>query len=290
LAWTARREAEAAVAGQPADYKRYHQAHAASFAALAGKSVLVVGCNRGEDCGYFANLGASRVVGLDIMDEIGQNFTHAAVAYVRASVEHLPLKSQTFDLVFAYATLEHVQDIRLAFHEMARITAPGGFIYSAAAPLWCTRSGPHWGEAFHQAPWPHLRLDVEGVVALGQQALLAGSTDPYHSPDRIRQHLSDKLLFNRRRAHEYVDACREIEGIDIVRNDIDCEADAAEQSDIVSELLAMGYTRSDLFGLTHLFVAGRPRVAAPRTGATRSLIARLVAAMRSPRQPRSRVP
>jgi SAM-dependent methyltransferase len=257
--WTEQRETEAAdaVTQQPPDYKRYHQARAASLGCLTGKSVLVVGCNRGEDCEYFAELGARWVVGVDVMDEIGSNFAHEGVSYIRASAEEMPIRSGSFDLVFAYATLEHVPDIRRAFHEMARTASPAAFIYSAAAPLWCARSGPHWGQAFDHAPWPHLRMTVEDVVALGQQARKAGSTNPYYSSDLIRQHLTDPLLFNRRRAHEYVDAGLAVEGIRVIRNDIEFEAQTSVESAVVQALFERGYTTFDLFCLTHMFVAAK---------------------------------
>jgi SAM-dependent methyltransferase len=258
--WIKQRDMEAAdaVAQQPPDYKRYHQANAARLTPLKGKSVLVVGCNRGEDCKYFVDLGACSVVGLDVLDEIGSNFTHSAVSYIQASAEDMPLNGRSFNLVFAYATLEHVPDIRRAFGQMAKAAAPGGFIYSAAAPLWCTRAGPHWGDAFNHAPWPQLRMDVEEVVKLGQEAQHSGSTNPYYSAERIRQFLTDPLLFNRRRAHEYVDACVALEGIDILRNDIELEAQTGIDPHIVSVLLDKGYTTFDLFGLTHMFVATKP--------------------------------
>lgn len=257
--WTRQRDREAAdaLARQPPDYKSYHQARAANLGNLAGKSVLVVGCNRGEDCKYFVDIGARSVVGVDIMDEIGCNFTHEAVSYLRASAEDIPVEDGSFDLVFAYATLEHVPDIRRAFRDMVRVAAPGGFIYSAAAPLWCARSGPHWGSAFDHVPWPHLRMSVEDVVALGQEAQKAGSTDPYYAPDRIRQHLTDPHLFNRRRAHEYVDACLSVGGYRIIRNDIEFEAQTPIEPLVLEVLLERGYTAFDLFGLTHMFVAAK---------------------------------
>jgi SAM-dependent methyltransferase len=259
--WTEQREAEAtaAVTRQPPDYKRYHQARAASFGCLTGKSVLVVGCNRGEDCEYFIELGARLVVGVDVMDETGRNFSHPAVSYIRTSAEEMPLGGDSFDLVFAYATLEHVPDIRRAFAEMVRVAAPGGFIYSIAAPLWCARSGPHWGEAFDHVPWPHLRMTVEDVVALGQKARDAGNTNPYYSAGLIRQHLTDPLLFNRRRAHEYVDAVLAVQGIRTLRNDIEFEAQTSVKPAVVKTLFERGYTTFDLFGLTHMFVATKPK-------------------------------
>lgn len=255
--WEALRDREAAmaVAAVPPDYKRYHQAVAARWNDYSSGSVLVIGCNRGEDCAYFIDQGAARVVGVDVMDEIGRSYAHPSVTYIKASAENLPLESGRFDLVFAYATLEHVPDIRAAFREMTRVAAPGGIIYSAAAPLWCTRAGPHWGSAFDHDPWPHLRMAPEDVVALGQQARASGLTSAYYDAAQLRLFMTDPMLFNRRRAHEYVDACAGLDGIEILRNDIQMEAQQGYDPAIVGALVDRGYTAFDLFGLTHQFIA-----------------------------------
>lgn len=259
LSWEELRDRESAlaVAATPADYKRYHQAQASRWLPFEGKRVLVIGCNRGEDCEYFVNLGAASVVGLDVMDEIGINFQHASVRYVKASAEKAPLDSASFDLVFAYATLEHVPDIRRAFAEMARLAAVGGIIYSAAAPLWCTRAGPHWGDAFDHDPWPHLRMTADEVVALAARAQASGLKSEYYDPERLIYYLTDPLLFNRRRANEYLDACVTLDGIEILRNEIQMEAQVSYDSAVARSLIEHGYTTFDLFGLTHLFIARR---------------------------------
>jgi SAM-dependent methyltransferase len=255
--WMERRDmdAAAAVAASPPDYKRYHQSQAARWIDLTGRSVLVIGCNRGEDCAHFVELGAARVVGLDVMDEIGVSYTNPRVTYVKASAEEIPLDSGDFDLVFAYATLEHVPDIGRAFAEMARVAAPGGIVYSAASPLWFTRAGPHWGNAFHHAPWPQLRLDADGVLALARQAQAEGRDDPYYEPIRLRRFMTDPILFNKRRPHEYLDACVVLDGVDLIRNQIEMEEQTGYDPALVRELLAKGHTTFDLFGMTHILIA-----------------------------------
>jgi SAM-dependent methyltransferase len=259
LTWEGLRDREAAqaVLASPPDYKCYHQAQAARWRDFTGGAVLVVGCNRGEDCAYFVERGAGRVVGVDVMDEIGRNYDDPRVTYVKASAESLPLDGGQFDLVFAYATLEHVPDIRAAFAEMARAAAPGGIVYSAAAPLWCTRAGPHWGAAFDHDPWPHLRLEVEEVVALGATARASGRASDYCDAARLREFLTDPLLFNRRRAHEYLDACVILEDVEILRNEIQMEDQRGFDPAMVRALIAKGYTTFDLFGLTHILIGRR---------------------------------
>jgi SAM-dependent methyltransferase len=253
--WQRAAEAASAVAANPPDYKLYHQAWAAHRVDLTGKKVLVIGCNNGDDCRYFIERGAAQVTGLDVLAGIGTAFQHPNVSYVMASAEAMPLEPASFDLVFAYATLEHVPDVGAAFREMARVAAPGGFIYSAAAPLWCARGGPHWGDAFNHDPWPHLRLDVEAVIAIAKRAEASGLSSPYYESDRLRHHLTDPLLFNRRRADEYLDACSTLDDVEIIRNEIDIEAQTGYDPALLRGLVERGYSTLDLFGLTHMLVA-----------------------------------
>src|SRR6266436_5241998 len=91
---------------ETSDLNGYHAHIAASYFDIDDKRVLVIGCNRGEDCQYFANMGAGHVVGVDIIDEIGVNFMRPSVSYIRASAESMPLPDDEFDLVYAFATLE----------------------------------------------------------------------------------------------------------------------------------------------------------------------------------------
>ncbi|GGJ27869.1 hypothetical protein [Neoroseomonas lacus] len=148
-------------------------------------------------------------------------------------------------------------DIAAALREMARVATSGGIVYSAAAPMWCARSGPHWGGAFDHDPWPHLRLDADGVVALAREAEVTGRTSDYYDTGRLRQFMTDPLLFNRRRPHEYLDACATLDDIDILRNEIQIEAQAGYDPAMLRALVAQGYTTLDLFGLTHPFIARR---------------------------------
>ena len=115
---------------------------------VSGRKVLVVGCNTGLDCRTFIELGAASVDGLDIDSNIGSDFSHEKVQYFRASAESMPIGDEIYDLVFSFATLEHVPDVTLAFQEMARVTKPGGLIYSVASPLWFSRHGHHFPQYF----------------------------------------------------------------------------------------------------------------------------------------------
>jgi SAM-dependent methyltransferase len=212
---------------------------------------LVIGCNRGEDCKIFKDANVNLVSGLDIMDEIGLNYQAIGVDYLQSSIEKTHLGTDTFDLVFAYATLEHVPNIEAAFREMARICKPGGTIYSASAPLWNSRYGPHWGDTFAQLPWAHLRFPLDEIIAYAQRDI-----DEEFRPSiaQIRSWLDDHM-FNKRWAMEYVNACRLLSGVEIIRNDLEIEDESILPEDIGQQLSAFGYSKTELLALTHIFIA-----------------------------------
>jgi SAM-dependent methyltransferase len=229
------------------DLNGYHAATAANYLNPVGRDVLVIGCNRGEDCRYFANFGARAIVGIDPMDEIGAAFKAPSVAYVRGSAETMPFPAGSFDLVFAFATLEHVPNIEAAFSEMRRVSRAGALIYAASAPLWNARSGPHWGDVFHDYPWIHLRTDADGVHAYNAERQIL--------PEVQVEYCMRSPHFNRRWARDYIAAGALVRGAEIIRNDIELEGDRGADPGVVAELFARGYDERELFGLTHIFVA-----------------------------------
>ncbi|MFM9829378.1 MAG: bifunctional 2-polyprenyl-6-hydroxyphenol methylase/3-demethylubiquinol 3-O-methyltransferase UbiG [Sphingomonas sp.] len=103
----------------------------ASFAPLAGKSALDVGCGAGLLCEPVARLGA-RVTGLDAAPEnIAAARAHAAksglaIDYRAGSVEDL--KGERFDLVTCLEVVEHVVDPVPFIAGLARALADGGLM------------------------------------------------------------------------------------------------------------------------------------------------------------------
>jgi SAM-dependent methyltransferase len=242
--------AHIAANGPAVDYKLYHANIAASHINVINKRVLVVGCNRGEDCKIFIDLGAHFVTGLDVMDEIGENFAHPRVRYTAASAEEMPFDDDVFDLVFAYATLEHVPNISSAFKEMARVCLPNGIIYSAAAPLWNSRQGPHWGNGFADMPWLHLR---KTPAEIQEHNIRLGSAI---APEQISYWLDDRF-FNKRWAREYLAAGWSVPRVEILSNELQLESESVLSSEIFEELAEKGYSKMELLALTHVFTARR---------------------------------
>lgn len=90
----------------------------------------------------------------------------------------MDLPNNSFDMVFCFATMVHVPDIGKGFSEMARVTKPGGVLYSVAAPLWNSPYGHHKPELFQpRYPWIHLLLDREAICELCEKEGIVPTDD-----------------------------------------------------------------------------------------------------------------
>lgn len=108
-----------------------HIPEVVDFPRWCGRSVLEAGCGIGTDGVRFARAGA---------DYTGFDFSPTAVSlarhrfdlegvpgrFVSGSVTQLPLRDETFDLVFSHGVIHHVDDTGGALRELSRVLKPGG--------------------------------------------------------------------------------------------------------------------------------------------------------------------
>lgn len=103
----------------------------ASFAPLAGKTAIDVGCGAGLLAEPLARLGAT-MTGIDAAPEnIGAARAHAAatgldIEYIAGGIENLP--GRTFDLVTSMEVIEHVTDPAAFVGALAGALAEGGLM------------------------------------------------------------------------------------------------------------------------------------------------------------------
>jgi ubiquinone/menaquinone biosynthesis C-methylase UbiE len=92
----------------------------------AGKRVLDIGCG---PRGSLEWAGTARErIGVDpLAKQYRKLGTHShAMRYVNAGAESIPLPDQHFDVVAAFNSLDHVEDVNQAIAEIKRLTKPGG--------------------------------------------------------------------------------------------------------------------------------------------------------------------
>jgi len=233
------------------DYGAIAARDAVEIKDVRGKHVLVVGCNTGRECTYFVHAGARLVYGVDITDDIGSEYVHERISYHKNSVEKLPFPENTFDLVYAFATLEHVNNIDLAFSEMHRVCKKKGIIFSIASPLWNSQYGHHKSDLFSGYPWIHLILDKNEII---QWFIENKATSLPGYAENIEHHVSYMLndnFFNKKFAKEYIKACASLDAT-IIKNEIDCESPSVITQEAKNKLFA--YDEFELLGVTHRYI------------------------------------
>ncbi len=109
---------------------------------VRGLRLLNVGCGTGG-FNVMAERAGATTCGVDADPEA----VAIAAARVRgrrllcALAESLPFADQSFDIIYCFSTLEHVQDPRQAVHEMVRVLRPGGVLYLHAPNRWACFEG-----------------------------------------------------------------------------------------------------------------------------------------------------
>lgn len=117
---------------------------------MRGKKVLDLGCGFGDHCKLFVEMGAEKVVGLDIsqkMIEVAKiENSSPKIDYVILPMEDVNDIGQTFDLVVSSLALHYVEDFETLIKDSYNLLEEGGsFVFSQEHPLASSHStGQRW--------------------------------------------------------------------------------------------------------------------------------------------------
>ena len=91
-----------------------------------GKKVLDIGCGPRGSLEWAA--GAGLRIGIDplAVDYRRLGTDLHAMFYVACNAENLPFPGESIDIVCSFNSLDHVDNLGKAIHEIGRVTAPGG--------------------------------------------------------------------------------------------------------------------------------------------------------------------
>jgi hypothetical protein len=151
--------------------------------------------------------------------------------------------------------MEHVGNIDAAFVEMARVTKPGGAIYSVAAPLWRSQYGHHM-TCFHGHPWAHLLFQHnDEIVAYARSHGIEGERG--HSIEAIVAYMMDRRFFNQLPGAAYINACSALARTTILSNALISEPEDTIDHHNGRVLLSRGFAKGDLLAAAHVLEARR---------------------------------
>ncbi|MEC9442412.1 MAG: class I SAM-dependent methyltransferase [Myxococcota bacterium] len=104
-----------------------------------GADVLEVGCGTGLILEKAAEV-ASSAHGVDISDGMLEQARARGLTVQQAdAAEALPFEDESFDLVYSFKVLAHIEDIDAALQEMARVTRRGGYLLLEFYNPWSLR-------------------------------------------------------------------------------------------------------------------------------------------------------
>jgi ubiquinone/menaquinone biosynthesis C-methylase UbiE len=118
------------------------------FEKFRGARLLEVGCGMGTDLLQFAR-GGARCTGIDLTPRSVEITRHrfklygADGSFMISDGEHLPFRTESFDVVYSNGVLHHTPDTAGAIREVHRVLRPGG---TAKIMLYHRNSLNYWFE------------------------------------------------------------------------------------------------------------------------------------------------
>lgn len=147
--------------------KRIHE-----IANITNKTVLIIGCGKGNDLESWMNYKPKKIIAVDLFnyskawklqkDHLYKKYG-IEVEFVQSDVTKMDfLEDDTVDIIGSDAVFEHLNEFEKCLNEMKRVLSPKGIIYSTFGPLWYTWGGDHIsGNDKFENGYNHILLDKE---------------------------------------------------------------------------------------------------------------------------------
>lgn len=97
---------------------------------IRNKVVLDVACGSGYGAYLLANKGATKVYAIDrdlkTIQYAQQRYAHSRIRYQRASASHIPILTNSVDIITSFETIEHLRNGSQFLRELKRVLRPNG--------------------------------------------------------------------------------------------------------------------------------------------------------------------
>lgn len=132
------------------------------LAKIRGKTVIDFGCGEGDEAVEMAQKGATRVVGIDIREELLQRARQKAVnAGVQNVCVFASVTSEPADIIVSIDCFEHFADPAGVLRTMSALLQPAGEVIVSFGPTWYHPLGGHLFSVF---PWAHLVFSEAALI------------------------------------------------------------------------------------------------------------------------------
>lgn len=132
------------------------------FSRIAGKVVIDFGCGEGADSIEMAAKGASRVIGIDMREDVLETARQKAVASgVQDNCIFATETSEQADIVVSMDAFEHFADPAAILSIMNSLLQPQGEVLVSFGPTWYHPLGGHLFSVF---PWAHLIFSEKALI------------------------------------------------------------------------------------------------------------------------------
>ena len=117
---------------------------------LDGKKVLDLGCGFGDHCRLFAEMGAEKVIGIDIsskmLDVARKENADPRIEYINMPIESIDKLNGSFDIAVSSLAFHYIEDFSGAVKNVFdRLSEGGIFVFSQEHPLvTCHSRGSRW--------------------------------------------------------------------------------------------------------------------------------------------------
>jgi len=164
-------------------------------ASLAGLTMLDIGSGYGGRAARYRELGARKVVGVEIFSRMAEESRAFAESKGLAEMEfhvgegeHLPFADETFDLVTSYDVFEHVHELDRVFDECMRVLKPNGRLLAVFPPFYHP-GGSHLEGFVSKMPWPNVLFGRETLIRAVEEILREQNDGYQPNPMRPRDKL-----------------------------------------------------------------------------------------------------
>ena len=139
---------------------------------LQNRNVLDFGCGYGALCIELANLGASKVIGIDLEEKLlnfaninlQQNYKNyqSIIDFQKKDLLNTNFENK-FDYIVTKDTFEHSLNLPEILNKFYEILEKGGKVYAGFGPLYNFYNGDH-GRTQLKLPWMHVILPDKFIV------------------------------------------------------------------------------------------------------------------------------